>query len=251
MLLSPTGCLFELASLFLIFSNVVLSSDVSFSSIPSCAIAPCFPYHSSSLGCTQLTKHCFCSALAPINCARYNCTGSNWYALEDWYSTQCPGDPPLVLMDPGIPLQARGCVREWIVPSKCNTSITRNCFCRLDGVETAIADCIQQSGDSTKEQATTIADDFYDDTCVYKEDVTGEQRPNANEEVVPAPDGSPNGEDKVDLALKVIGGIASFLTVAGVAWWIFFGCFCGVSSYPRNNAFVLEHYPDFVIAEKR
>jgi hypothetical protein len=141
-------------------------------------------------------------------------------------------------MNPGIPLQARKCVRDWIVPSRCNASITRNCFCRLDNIETAIADCVEHDGDTTRGQAITIADNFYDEACVYKEDASGEQRPSSSitdEEVIPAPDDSSTGEDMGSLVLKVVGGIASFLTVAGVAWWIFFGCCCGVSSYLRNE----------------
>jgi hypothetical protein len=223
---------FSLILLFPLLHHVI-ASDIDFSSIPDCAKAPCFPYHSSSIGCTELTKICFCNALAPLNCARSDCTGDAWYELEDWFSTQCPGQPKLVSFDPGIPLEARACVRTWIVPQRCNASITRNCFCRLDNagnnVTEAMAECMKTDAEMPPEEAEVMANKLYRSTCVYSEDAGGEKRPeDEQEEVVPSPNKGPGGVSAEDIAL--FAGIpASFLTMLGVLYAIYKRCYQRVS----------------------
>lgn len=200
----------------------VQASEINFASIPACARAPCFPFHSSTIGCLKFTQDCFCNALAPLNCAKNNCTGNDWYGLEDWYGVQCPRDPNVVNMDPGVPLGARKCIREWIVPVRCRASITRNCFCRLDDVTDTLTDCIITFTGAERNQSQEIAADFYRDTCVYQEDANGERRPDDNdvkEEVIPDPD-PPDGGEKFNKLGLIIGVIASFLTVLSVIWCI-------------------------------
>lgn len=214
-----------------ILISIAFASEISFQSIPACAKTSCFPYHSSKIGCTSLTKNCFCNALAPVNCAASNCTGNDWYAVEDWYSTQCPGEPPLVSMDPEIPLAARKCIRAWIVPDQCHSSITRNCFCRLGNVTEAISKCVQDEANAGAEQANEVAKNFYTDTCVYEEDASGEQRPggaSTKEEIISSPepdeDGSPLGK-----IFGIVGGVASFITIVSTIWCCVAGCCCSVS----------------------
>jgi hypothetical protein len=208
--------------LLLSITGPTLCSEIKFSSMPGCASGSCLPFHTSSIGCTKFTKSCFCTALAPLNCARSNCTGNDWYALEDWYGTQCPGEPPTLNLDPGIPLEARKCTPEWIVPQQCKASITRNCFCRMQNVTVGIQGCIVANTGATSQQAATLADDFYRDTCVLKEDATGELRPGAtaDEEVIAAP--SPLQSSVDDPRTKqlglIIGLLAIFITNIGVLW---------------------------------
>lgn len=214
---------------FLLF-GLVFASEIAFDKIPECAKQPCFPFHSSAIGCTSFTKACFCKALAPLNCAAKSCTGDDWYALEDWYSAQCPGEPPLVSMDPGIPLEARKCVREWIVPDKCNASITRNCFCRLEDVAEAISDCAVNTTATHEYAATELGEKFYRDTCIYSEDASGEQRPDTGpseeEEVVASPKKSDN-EPSWEKIGGIVGGIAGFIGIIGAIGYFYRGLCCG------------------------
>ncbi|OAL07677.1 hypothetical protein IQ06DRAFT_372622 [Phaeosphaeriaceae sp. SRC1lsM3a] len=220
-----------LIALFINYHNA-FASEIDFQSMPKCAIESCLPFHASSIGCIKFTKHCFCNALAPVNCSGSKCTDNDWYAVEDWYSTQCPGEPPLVTLDPGIPLGARKCIREQIVPNQCKASITRNCFCRLDNVTAEIGECITDNTGATRQQAVDLAADFYRDTCVLREDATGEVRPGTTteEEVVAPPhpsSQSPTENPKAqDLGL-IVGLVASFITIAG----LFTGCCC----YKKNK----------------
>jgi hypothetical protein len=211
----------------------VIGKNVDILSMPGCAKISCLPFHASSIGCTRFTQECFCNALAPVNCARSNCTGNEWYALEDWYSTQCPGEPPLVMMDPGIPLGARKCIRDWIVPQQCRASITRNCFCRLDNVTATMNECISNYTGAASKQAKDLSDKFYRDTCVLKEGADGEQRPGStpNEEIITPPEtlAQSSPDDQTAGKISLIAGLtSSFITIAGVAWWFFIGCCCGV-----------------------
>jgi hypothetical protein len=225
-------------TIFLLFllAEHSLCSEIDFLYMPACALNSCLPFHASSIGFTRFTKSCFYKALAPINCARSNCTGADWYALEDWYSTQCPGEPAMATLDPGIPLGSRKCTREWIVPRQCKASITRNCFCRMENVTTGIRDCITAGTGTTSQQAAQLSQDFYRDTCVLKEDATGELRRGAaaDEEVFAPPPSSQAAADdtKTEKLGLIVGIVASFITIVSVAWWFFLGCFCGVSSRP-------------------
>lgn len=230
----PQYLSFFFPALFNLFHHV-LASEIDFRFMPKCAIEPCLPFHASSIGCTKFTKSCFCSALAPLNCARSNCTGNDWYMLEDWYSTQCPGDPPLVPLDPGIPLAARKCARQKFVPSQCKASITRNCFCRVDNATTMITDCLASNTGATEQQAAGIAGDFYRGNCVLKEDAAGEVRPGSatEEEIIAAPQTPSSAADddpKIEKLGLIVGLVAGFIAIAGVVRWFFVGCCCGVSA---------------------
>jgi hypothetical protein len=79
-----------------------------------------------------------------------------------------------------------------------------------------------------------LSEDFYGDTCVLKEGADGEQRPGStpNEEIITPPESPAQSspDDQTAGKVSLIAGLtSSFITIAGVAWWFFIGCCCGVS----------------------
>jgi hypothetical protein len=194
----------------------VISSDVDFSKIPQCAIGGCFPYHSSSIGCTQLTTSCFCDALAPINCASKNCTGDDWYAMEDWFATQCPNPPNVTLS--GLPECSRACFRSAIIPTYCEAQITRTCFCRLETEFEGMSECLNSTAcDETATDANNTLVDYYRETCVYDPTVDGEGGLDGDtgiaqgDQVVNAPSGSGSSLDKLALGVGLASGFVALV----------------------------------------
>jgi CFEM domain len=212
------------ALVFLFVFNCALSSNVDFSKIPQCAIGNCFPYHSSSIGCTQLTTDCFCNALAPINCASKNCTGNQWYAVEDWFATQCP-NPPNVTFS-GLPECSRACFRSAIDPTYCEGQITRNCFCRLETEFEGMTSCLEESAcNETAVDANSTLVDYYRETCVYDPTADGtggqdESSTSLGDQVVNAPSGS-SAVDKLSLIVGLTSGFAALIGIAiGFCVWL-------------------------------
>ncbi|KAJ4376317.1 hypothetical protein N0V83_001600 [Neocucurbitaria cava] len=75
--------------------------------------------------------------------------------------------------------------------------------------------CIANFTGAAADQAEDLAQQFYRDTCVYKEDAAGEQRPsttNAEDEVVANPDPPGDENPKVNKLALIVGLIASFIT---------------------------------------
>jgi hypothetical protein len=206
------------------FSCFAISSNVDFSKIPQCAIGNCFPYHSSSIGCTQLSTDCFCNALAPINCASKNCTGSEWYAVEDWFATQCPSPPNVTFS--GLPECSRACFRSAIIPTYCEVQITRNCFCRLETEFESLDGCLETTAcNETAVDANSTLVDYYRETCVYDPtaDGTGGQDVSSTAEgdqVVNSPSES-SGLDKLSLIVGLASGFAALIAAAiGFYVWL-------------------------------
>ncbi|CAO2651728.1 Nn.00g000110.m01.CDS01 [Neocucurbitaria sp. VM-36] len=80
-------------------------------------------------------------------------------------------------------------------------------------------DCIANFTGATGDQADNLAKQFFRDTCVYKEDAAGEQRPSdirAEDEVIANPDPPGDESPKVNKLALIVGLIASFITVLGV-----------------------------------
>jgi hypothetical protein len=226
MKLGPVSTYFEpiLVLTFFPSNSIVSSSDVDFSKIPQCAINDCFPYHSSSIGCTQLTTDCFCNALAPINCASKNCTGNNWYAVEDWFATQCPNPPNVTLS--GLPECSRACVRSSLIPTYCKAQLSRNCFCRLETVFESLAGCLETSTcNETAEDSNSTLADYYRETCVYDPtaDGTGGQDGSSTtlgDQVVNAPSGS-SGLDRLQMIIGLASGFAALIAgLIGFCVWL-------------------------------
>lgn len=87
--------------------------------------------------------------------------------------------------------------------------------------------CIANFTGATADQAEDLAQQFYRDTCIYKEDAAGEQRPsttNAEDEVVANPDPPGDENPKVNKLALIVGLIASFITVLGVFSCFWKGC---------------------------
>ena len=208
----------------LILSYIVSASAVDFSKIPQSAIGSCFPYHSSSIGCTQLTTDCFCNALAPIECASNNCTGNEWYAMEDWFANQCP-TPPNVTFS-GLPECSRACVRSAIVPAYCKGQITRTCFCRLEAEFEVLTSCLTSSAcNETIAEANSTLVGYYRETCIYNptaDGTGGQDDPSMTQgdQVVNAPSGSgSSGLDKLQLGIGLASGFAALVTTV-IGFWI-------------------------------
>ena len=220
----PLPTKIKLAFLLTFFASgsIVSSSDVDFSKIPQCAIGDCFPYHSSSIGCAQLSVNCFCNALAPINCASKNCTGNEWYAVEDWFATQCPSPPNVTFS--GLPECSRACFRSAIIPTYCEGQITRNCFCRLETEFESLTGCLETDAcDETAADANSTLVDYYRETCVYNPttDGTGDQdgsSTSSGDQVANSPSGS-SGLDKLQMIIGLASGFVT-LIVGLIGFWV-------------------------------
>jgi hypothetical protein len=208
--------------LLLLFSLTESSSEVDFSKIPQCALGDCFPYHSSSIGCTQLTTDCFCNALAPINCASKNCTGADWYALEDWFDTQCPNPPNITFS--GLPECSRACFRSAIIPTFCESQITRNCFCRLESVFENLASCLEAAPcNETAVDANNTLVTYYRDSCVYDPTADGNGGQDGSDsaqgdQVVNAPEGS-SSLNEFQMVVGLASGLGGLATIA-LGFWV-------------------------------
>jgi hypothetical protein len=217
-MITTSNLLLRLFLPLLVFFSVVSSSEIDFSNITECARKDCFPYHSSTFGCPQLTKDCFCSALAPINCASKSCNGSDWYALEDWFATQCP-NPPIVGFE-GLPLCSRACLRKAIIPKYCQSTITRNCFCRLQNEFETLSPCIRDGCNVAADIATNMTQKYFSDTCIYRPTADGSGNPlssnndpNQQDEVVAAPtEDSPI--NRLALGVGLASGFVSIIVFA-------------------------------------
>jgi len=208
--LTPTTSHSPIILVLISLGWVVSSSGVDFSQIPDCARGDCFPYHSSSIGCPQLTIDCFCNALAPINCASQNCTGYDWYAVEDWFATQCP-NPPNVTFS-GLPECSRACFRSALIPTYCEAQITRNCFCRLETEFESLAPCLETPAcNETVEDANNTLVTYYRESCIYdpSADGTGSQDESSTDQggdqVIDSPGDSSGGTRTFDKVQNVVG----------------------------------------------
>ena len=200
------------------------ASEIDFDSIPSCARnGTCFPYHSSFFGCQSFTKSCFCNAFAPVNCSGTACMDNDWYAVEDWYYTQCPGDPKNVTLS-GMPACSRRCIREALMPQYCRSQLTQNCFCRLQNVFMGLTTCLTTGCLDGEDQARETLAAYYRKTCVYTPSVDGNGKVggSADEEVVQAPivagGGGDSGgpQDDKEKLYTMVGLISGLLTLGGV-----------------------------------
>lgn len=213
--------------------GLVAGSDVDIQRLPQCAWADCFPYHSSTIGCSSLSKDCFCNALAPVNCAAKNCTGNDWYAVEDWFNSECPNPANVTLQR--LPQCSRKCIRDSLIPDHCQSQLTRNCFCRLETVFEGLAPCIVDGCDGavTIFEANETLSTFYRNTCVYQPTVDGngvsgnsygvsDGGPDGDE-VVYAPTSpdptDPSPAERVNLIVGLVSSFLGFFLVA-VAIWI-------------------------------
>ncbi|KAK3389685.1 hypothetical protein B0H63DRAFT_518922 [Podospora didyma] len=210
----------SLFAVLFVLTPSLLAAEVDFKGLPKCAWSDCFPFHSSAIGCGSLSKECFCDALAPVNCAGQNCTGAEWYEVEDWFNGQC-GSPQNVTLQQ-LPQCSRSCIRQAIMPQFCQTQITRNCFCRLQDFFQGLTRCLVDGCDSTLAAANETLHDFYRETCIYSPSVDGNGAPGTGgavaDEVVPAPkdgDSSSSGGPVERLGL-IIGLVTGFATIAGI-----------------------------------
>ncbi len=232
----------------LLFSTTQLilpgsASDVDFSTLPQCAWNDCFPFHSTSIGCTQFSLSCFCNALAPINCAAKNCTGNNWYAVEDWFDQQCPNPPNVTLVT--LPECSRACIRDALIPQYCAAQLSRTCFCRLQTQFMGLESCLEEGCNVTSSAANETLADFYRTTCIYDPSADGNgYDPNADgtptgpggstgvpqDEVAYAP--SQGGESPADRLNLIIGLAAGFgsLIASSIGGYVFMHKCVGPSS---------------------
>lgn len=203
-------------------------ADVDFNDIPGCARNSCFPFHASSIGCSQFTTDCFCNeAWAPLTCATNSCIGQDWFGLEDWFDKICPS-PPLVDFS-SMPGCSRSCIRTAIIPSLCpafvdgsdgNPKITRNCFCRTNSTFTSLTSCLSGDCMLNKTAATQRLEEEYKSTCIYNVGFGGGLGGSqSGDEIIQQPgDGSNgNGLSTVELVSIVLGIVGSLITV-WVAW---------------------------------
>lgn len=207
-------------------------STVDFTHIPQCAWTDCFPFHSSSIGCPSLSQDCFCNALAPINCAAKNCTGGDWYAVEDWFATQCPNPPNVTLQ--ALPQCSRFCVREALIPDYCQAQLTRNCFCRLEAVVDGLGYCLVNNCGENATLANTTVQNYYRSTCIYSPGIDGNGNPDTSsggsgqDEVVNSPQPAAASEaestgptERLSLIIGLVSGFTGvILFVITVYVWM-------------------------------
>ncbi len=209
---------------FLILVLGVAATDIDFKGLPTCAWSDCFPYHSSAIGCSSLTKDCFCHALAPINCAGKNCTGSTWYEVEDWFNGQC-GTPYNVTLQQ-LPQCSRSCIRQAIMPQFCQSQITRNCFCRLQEFFQGLTSCLIDGCGEALATANETLRSFYRQTCIYEPTADGNGASGADgaatDEVFSAPqsndDDKSNPAEKINLIAGLCSSLLSILVFGGTFW---------------------------------
>ena len=242
-------------SFLLVFTSWYLTAAsfaqlVDFSQIPQCARHDCFPFHSSSIGCSDFSLSCFCNALTPIKCAAENCSDSDWYAVEDWFDGQCP-DPPIVTLGQ-LPECSRACIRRALIPAYCKTELTRNCFCRL-ALEDAFKDqggCLVQGCNETAALADTSLAEFYNETCVYNPTADGNgydpdgagngaDGSTQGDQVVDSPTNS-NSSPSTNLESIIIpiASICTILTFVGTVY----GCVRHRSRRTKHRGHGREHY---------
>jgi len=212
-------------SLLAFIAPGVIAAEIDFKGLPTCAWSDCFPYHSSAIGCGSLTKNCFCNALAPINCAGKNCTGSGWYEVEDWFNGQC-GIPQNVTLQQ-LPQCSRSCIRQAIMPQFCQAQITKTCFCRLQEFFLGLTRCLVDGCRETPAAADEMLGSFYRQTCIYNPTVDGTGASGASgaaaDEVVaaPQPDDKSSPVERVSLIAGLLGSFLGILVFGGTFWaWL-------------------------------
>ncbi|KAK4207279.1 hypothetical protein QBC37DRAFT_380238 [Rhypophila decipiens] len=230
--------IYNLLSFLAISNNLqgfVAGSEVDIQKLPQCAWANCFPYHSSAIGCSSLSKDCFCHALAPVNCAAKNCTGNEWYAVEDWFNSECPNPTNVTLQR--LPQCSRKCVRDSLIPEYCQSQLTRNCFCRLETEFERLTPCITDGCNATtsESEANETLSRFYRNTCVYQPTVDGNGVSGnsygvsdggpGGDEVVYAPKSpdptDPSPPERVNLIAGLTSSFLAFFVVVVAVWiWL-------------------------------
>ncbi|KAK0613582.1 hypothetical protein B0T14DRAFT_569611 [Immersiella caudata] len=203
--------------LSLLFGNAS-ASDIDFGSLPDCGRPDCFPYHASRIGCPRLSRECFCGALAPVNCTAAACKGSDGYAVEDWFATQCPGalaPEPVILSR--IALCARSCIRDAMIPTHCESQLTRSCFCRIRTVFEGLGLCFVEGCSMVRAQADRALASFYRQTCIYEPSADGsgylgsddDDRATTPDEIFTMPPSPVSGSSIGSVASPTVGASSS------------------------------------------
>ena len=190
-----------------------LAKEIDLQNMPRCAWGNCFPYHSSAIGCVAITHDCFCNALAPINCTAQNCTGSDWYAVEDWFNDRC-GAPQIETLQQ-FPQCGRACVRDAVIPDYCQSQLTRNCFCRLESVFENLAPCLVDGCGETIDVAKEIMHQFYRKACIYEPPADGDDETGGSDEVVESPkeDGVAGDSSNINKVGLIVGLVSGFIAI--------------------------------------
>ena len=206
------------------------SSTISFKNIPGCTRQSCFPFHSSSIGCSNFTTECFCyQSLAPLHCSYNSCNNTEWFAVEDWFDGVCP-NPPVVDFQ-ARPECGRACVRGELESNGCPADYSessstgqfnRNCFCRLEINGTLQQSCLTAADcNETAPGALDTLNLFYQQNCVYAQDNSGQNDIETNgDQVVQSASDSNSTVDSVGLWLGIFGSIVGLLAVmTGIVIW--------------------------------
>jgi hypothetical protein len=206
-------------------------STVSFKNIPACTHQSCFPFHSSSIGCSSFTIECFCyQSLGPLHCAYNSCNSTEWFAVEDWFAGVCP-NPPVVDFQP-LPDCGRACVRSELEANGCpadysesssTAQFNRNCFCRLESNATLQQNCLAAAScNDTASQAQDTLNLLYQQNCVYAQDNSGQNDVDTTgDQVVQSASSSGGSINSVNLWLSILGSIvALILFTSGVMAWV-------------------------------
>jgi len=212
---------------FLRFSTA--GSSVDFHGIPQCAQKSCFPFHSSSIGCSSFTTECFCTqSLAPLKCAYQSCNDTEWFAVQDWFAGICP-NPPVVDFQV-VPGCGRACLRSELDSNGCppvysdNSGVNqynRNCFCRLasNGMQQS---CLTSGCNETASDVNTTLTLFYGQNCVYVQNNAYQSDPQPTaDQVIQSASGSGSSVDSLGTMLGIPASIVGLLVFIGsmILWF--------------------------------
>jgi CFEM domain len=104
-----------------------------------------------------------------------------------------------------LPLCSRTCVRNNIIRAYCNTTITRNCFCRFQVKFERFSPCVQNGCGVAADEAVNITTKFFNDTCICPPSIDGSSTSSSSscqqvgDEVINAPSSTVGGQKSEQL----------------------------------------------------